>query len=190
MGANPAITVEQYLVMDDAAERPSEYHDGELFPIVDATPTHSRLAFNLGLVLGSRLRKGCAGMMAPRVRATATRFVYPDAAIVCGQPDLASGSLTNPRAIIEILSPSTEGYDTGGKFKLYQLLPSFEEYLLIAQDQPRIDLYRRHSPNHWSLEIIQGSLDQTVFLGVAETAFSLADLYAGVSFDAAAVYQS
>ena len=182
MGANPvsALTVEQYLVVDEAAERKCEYHDGELFPVVDATPAHSRLAFNLGVVLGSRLRNGCAGMIAQRVRAGATRFVYPDAVIVCGEPQIAYDSLTNPRTIIEILSPSTEDFDAGAKFKLYQLLPSFEEYVLIAQDQPRIDLFRKQSPNHWSLEIIQG-LDQPVLLEVAESAFSLADLYAGVT---------
>ena len=119
-------------------------------------------------------------MIEPRVRASATRFVYPDAAFVFDKPELSSESIANPRAIIEILSPSTEDYDAGAKFKLYQLLPSFEEYLLIAQDQPRIDLFRKQSPNHWSLEIVQG-LDRTVLLGT-ETAFSLADLYAGVTF--------
>ncbi len=183
MGANPssAVTIEQYLIQDEAAERKSEFHDGELFPIVDATPAHSTLAFNLGAILHSRLRMGCIGMNAPRVRATATRFIYPDAVIVCGEPQISADSLTNPRTIIEILSPSTEGYDASGKFKLYQLLPSFDEYLLIAQDQPRIDLFRKQSPNHWSLKIIQG-LDQTVLLGVADTAFALADLYAGVTF--------
>lgn len=182
MGANPlfAVTVEQYLCLDEAAERKSEYHDGELFPIVDATPAHSRLAFNIAAILHGRLKKGCAGLIAPRVRVSLTRFVYPDAAIVGGEAQLSADSLTNPRTVIEILSPSTEGFDAGGKFKLYQLLPSFEEYLLIAQDQPRVDLFRKQSPNHWSLEIVQG-LDQTVLLGVAESALSLAGLYAGVT---------
>ena len=182
MGAYPhsAVTVEQYLRLDEAAGRKSEYHDGELFPIVDATPSHSTLAFNVAAILHSRLKKGCAGMIAPRVCASPTLFVYPDAAIICGDAQLTADSLTNPRTVIDILSPCTEGFDAGGKFKLYQLLPSFEEYLLIAQDQPRVDLFRKQSPNHWSLEIIQG-LDQTVLLGVAENAFSLADLYAGVT---------
>ena len=119
-------------------------------------------------------------MSAPRVRASPMRFVYPDAAIICGEAQLSADSLTNPRTVMEILWPSTEGFDAGGKFKLYQLLPSFEEYLLIAQDQPRVDLFRKQSPNHWSLEIVQG-LDRTILLGVAESAFSLADLYAGVT---------
>ena len=182
MGANAlsAVTVEQYLRLDEAAERKSEYHDGELFPIVDATPSHSTLGFNIAALLHRRLKKGCAGMIAPRVCVSPTRFVYPDAAIVCGEAQLFADSLTNPRTVIEILSPSTEGFDASGKFKLYQLLPSFEEYLLIAQDQPRVDLFRKQSPNHWSLEIVQG-LDQTVLLGVAESDFPLAALYAGVT---------
>ncbi len=148
MGANPlfAVTVEQYLCLDEAAERKSEYHDGELFPIVDATPAHSRLAFNIAAILHGRLKKGCAGMIAPRVRVSLTRFVYPDAAIVGGEAQLSADSLANPRTVIEILSPLTEGFDAGGKFKLYQLLPSFEEYLLIAQDQPRVELFRKQSP--------------------------------------------
>jgi len=183
MGANPltAITVEQYLALEETAERGSEFHDGEIFPMVDATPAHSKLAFNFGVLAGNRLRKGCGGLTAPRVRVSASRFVYPDAVIVCGKPEFLQDSLTNPRTIIEILSPSTGDYDAGAKFKHYQLLPSFDEYVLISQDQPRIDLFRKQSPNHWSLEIIQG-LDGIIRLAVAETAFSLADLYADVSF--------
>ncbi|MBY0506674.1 MAG: Uma2 family endonuclease [Bryobacteraceae bacterium] len=182
MGANPvsAITVEQYLAIDEAAERKSEYHDGELFTVVDATPAHGILAFNLGGILHGRVKNGCRGIIAPRVRVSPTRFVYPDAVIVCGEPQILSDSLTNPRTIIEILSPSTENYDAGTKFRLFQQLASFDEYVLIAQDQPRVDLFRRESPNHWSLEILQG-LDQPVLLGVAESAFSLAELYAGIT---------
>jgi len=183
MRANPisAITVDQYLQNDDTAERKSEYHDGQLLPLPSASEPHSRLGFNLGAVLHSRLKKGCAGMTAPRVRISPSRFVYPDAIVVCGETQFSADSITNPRAVMEILSPSTEGFDAGGKFKLYQLLPSFEEYLLIAQDQPRVDLFRKQSPNQWSLEIIHG-LDKTVLLGVAGSAFPLATLYAGVPF--------
>ncbi|MBS1826336.1 MAG: Uma2 family endonuclease [Acidobacteria bacterium] len=89
-----------------------------------------------------------------RVRISATQYVQPDLIVICGQPaftDETDPSLTNPSVIIEILSPSTAGYDYSGKFQLYRQLPSFEEYLLVAQDQSRIGVFRRMNDGRWLL---------------------------------------
>jgi Uma2 family endonuclease len=71
----------------------------------------------------------------------------PDAIVLCGETQFSGDSITNPRAVIEILSPSTEGFDAGGKFKLYQLLPSFKEYLLIAQAPRSVNPCFHFSPS-------------------------------------------
>jgi len=51
--------------------------------------------------------------------------------------------------IIEVLSPSTEGYDKGNKFTQYQSLPSFKEYVLIRQDKAEVQTSFREEINLW-----------------------------------------
>jgi Uma2 family endonuclease len=110
--------VEEYLAIDRAAEIPSEYHDGEMFPIEAVSWEYSLISVNIGRVLAERLDKTpCRVAGGPlRVRATPTRFVLPDLMVVCGKPVLTDehqDTLTNPKVIVEILSPSTADYDYG-----------------------------------------------------------------------------
>src|SRR5437868_4498366 len=88
-------------------------------------------------------------------------YTYPDVVAVCGEPafeDEQVDTLLNPTAIIEVLSPSTEAYDRGEKFIHYRRLDSLQEYVLVAQDKPRLEHYARHSddPNRWVLTEVSG----------------------------------
>jgi len=78
--------------------------------------------------------------------------------------------------IVEILSPSTADCDYGGKFALYRGLPSFEEYLLIAQDEPRIEVFRKMPDDRWVLSSYVG-LDATVRVESLEIDLPLAEIY-------------
>ncbi|MBS1824731.1 MAG: Uma2 family endonuclease [Acidobacteria bacterium] len=177
----PRLTVDDYLAADATSETPLEFHDGEIFPMVDASLPHAMLLTSLGGCIVPRLAgTPCRGASLARVRVTASKYVYPDFLIICGQPILASDSdpsLTNPKIIFEILSPSTEGYDYNGKFKLYRQLPSVEEYVLIAQDQPRVEVFRRMPENKWVLSTYEGREAQALLESIPLT-LPLAELYA------------
>ena len=176
-------------MLDEAAERGSEYHDGELFAIVDASFNHAVLGAKLGSAFSTRLRDStCLGLQAPRVRTSSTQYVYPDFAVVCGKPQFSIGhgeTLENPKVIVEILSPSTADFDHGGKFELYRNLPSFEEYLLVSQDEPRVEIFRKKSPSSWSMNIVRG-LEETVHVTSLGIEFPFNELYEGVNFAASA----
>ncbi len=170
--------------MDRNAELKSEYHDGEVFPIEGVTLGHGMIASGTAWSLRSRLGgTPCRVASSPvRVKVSPTKFVYPDLLVFCGKPllmDDRSDTITNPKVIIEILSPSTEGYDYRKKFSLYRLLPSFEEYVLIAQDEPRIDVFRKAPNDEWILATYQGS-DSIAKLQSLGIELPLAELYAGV----------
>lgn len=157
----PKLSVEEYLAIDRASEIRNEYHDGEIFPVVAATWEHARIAVNVGRRLAERLDGGACHLAnsSLRIRVRPTKFVYPDFVVVCGKPvftDEAQDTIINPKVILEILSPSTADYDYGGKFALYRGLPSFEEYVLIAQDEPRIEVFRKASDDRWILTIYKG----------------------------------
>ena len=93
-----------------------------------------------------------------RIKVAATgRYVYPDVSVVCGRPefeDETRDTLLNPMVIVEVLSSSTEAYDRGDKFAQYQTIPSFQEYVLVSQKQPRMEHYRRLPDSAWLLRIL------------------------------------
>lgn len=79
---------------------------------------------------------------------------YPDASVVCGRletaPDDPNAAL-NPTLLVEVLSESTEAYDRGAKAAHYRRIPSLKEYVFVAQDEPRIEVYRRNDRGGWKL---------------------------------------
>ena len=179
------ITVEEYFAMDEASEIPLEYHDGEIFPVVEATLQHARIHMNAGICVETRLKGSpCFATINPRVRTTPRNYVVPDIAVVCGGFIRAAESkdvCINPKVIVEIQSPSTADYDRGGKFDLYCELPTFTEYVLIAQDKPKIDVFFKASDVKWILSKSEGleSLVKIESLGIEIPA---AEFYAGIEF--------
>ena len=182
--ATHRLTVKEYLELDRAAELKSEYHDGEVFPIAAVSFNHAQLVVRASVALHSRIRPGACtiGSSPIRVRVSPSRYLYPDLVVVCGKPQFTDeqvDTLTNPKVIVEILSPSTADYDQGGKFDLYRQLASFEEYVLISQDQSRVMVYRKQSSTKWTLDIITG-FDSIVKLDSIQVEFPLSELYEGI----------
>ncbi len=62
----------------------------------------------------------------------------------------ARDGIRSPRLIVEVLSPTTAGFDYGQKFRYYRSLPSFQEYVLIDSESISVDCYRR-SDHQWQL---------------------------------------
>ncbi|MBM3736815.1 MAG: Uma2 family endonuclease [Acidobacteria bacterium] len=177
------LTAAEYLALDREAEHKSEFHDGEIFPVVAASWEHSQIVIQMGWRLAERLAgTPCRAGSAVRVRVTPTKYVYPDIAVICGKAALTDetrDTLTNPKVIVEVLSPSTEDYDRGGKFVLYRGLPSFEEYVLVAQDAPRIEVFHRTPEGNWLLRIFDG-LDAEVRLESLGISIPLSEIYSGI----------
>jgi Uma2 family endonuclease len=188
MGAAPVLklTVEEFLELDRKAEVPSEYHDGEMFPVEASTLNHAIIALNLGSMLKQQLGKTpCrAAGSSVHVRVSPTQYLIPDLLVVCGKPALTDHHrdvLTNPKVVAEILSPSTADYDYGEKFRLYRLLESLKEYILVAQDSPRVEVFRQTPDSRWILTSYEG-LDATVRIETLEIAIPMSEIYGGVDW--------
>ena len=151
------LTPEQYLEIELKAEYKSEYYNGEMFAMAGASERHITLAYNLYGLTQQYLRgKKCRGFTSDlRVLVSGSGlYTYPDFTATCDEPkfsDTISYTLLNPTLIAEILSPSTEDYDRGRKNKLYRTIPSLQEYLIISQERPECELYRRQADGTWSL---------------------------------------
>jgi Uma2 family endonuclease len=142
------LTPEEYLAIERKAEYKSEYYDGVMYAMAGARAAQDLIAGNTHGELrnGFRSRPCRAHTSDMRVRTFARHYIYPDTSALSGEPrflDDGVDTLLNPSLIVEVLSPSTEAYDRGRKFELYQSIPSFREYLLLASDRVHADLYVR-----------------------------------------------
>jgi Uma2 family endonuclease len=188
MGAfpQPKVSVDEYFRMDRVSEVPLEFHDGDVFPISSVSFAHGVIAANLSRALGNRLTGiPCRTLIQVRVRASASNYVRPDVAVVCGEPQLTDSSretLVNPKIVFEILSPSTADYDYGGKFALYRKVRSIEEYVLISQYVPVVEIFRRQPDESWTLHSID-KLDGSVELGSLQITLPLAEIYQGLTLN-------
>ncbi len=147
----PRLTAEDYLAIERSAEFKSEFFDGEIFAMSGASEPHNIIVTNTIIELGNQLKKRPCKLYANdmRVKVDPTGlYTYPDLVVMCGKAqfdDTHFDTLLNPTLIIEVLSDSTEAYDRGRKFEHYRKLESLEEYVLIAQNHPHIESYRRQS---------------------------------------------
>ena len=187
MSANPVphVTPEQYLAADREAEFNSEYFDGQMYPMSAVSLRHSRLVSRIDVGLHQALsERRCSAYIAPRVRATRSSYMYPDIAVVCGQPLVADDQndiLLNPTVIVEVLSPSTEGHDRGLKFHRYGRIESLKEYVLVSQDMPRVEVFRRRDEGDWLFSEYFG-LNAVCRLESLGCAIPLAGIFDGIEF--------
>ena len=113
-------------------------------------------------------------------------YSYTDTAVICGQPVLSEldglgKTFTNPRLVVEILSPSTERYDRTRKFDRYRELEAFQEYVLVEQDAPRAETRYRHPDGTWRLDFALG-LESTIVLPSLSISIPLAEIYSAMEF--------
>jgi Uma2 family endonuclease len=77
--------------------------------------------------------------------------------------------------------PSSPDFDRGAKFEQYKSIPSFEEYLLVAQDRPHLTRHSRLDDGSWN-ETLVDSLDASVQLKPAGFELQMREIYDGVTF--------
>src|SRR5690242_16583587 len=107
------MTPQEYLAFERAAELKHEYADGEIFAMSGGTMEHSNVAANLIGELRNLLRGGGCRVLTSdmRVKTPSGRYLYPDGSVCCGRPEYEDDTrdvLLNPRAVIEVLSDSSE----------------------------------------------------------------------------------
>lgn len=90
-------------------------------------------------------------------------------------------ALINPVLLVEVLSPTTSGYDYSRKFDLYRTIESFREYLLVFQDEPRADLFSRQDDGSRVLRVYMG-LDAVVPVPSLNLSLTLGEIYTDVPF--------
>jgi Uma2 family endonuclease len=160
MIANPqarGFTPDEYLAWEREQPIRHEYIDAEVYAMTGGTLPHNDIAVNLTTILRTTLRgTGCKVRMSDaKVRVSAQGpYFYPDVVVSCDERDRrAVEAIQYPKLIVEVLSPSTAGFDRGDKFKFYRRIPTLEEYVLIDSEKVGIDCYRKTSGGKWELTV-------------------------------------
>lgn len=155
--ASPYVALEDYFeaeVESPATAPRREWCDGVVYAMSRGSPEHGRLTSSMTIALGTTLPGDCWIYSSDTMLyiPTATLATYADASVVCGPLETVTvrkdgrslgQAITNPIIIVEVLSESTERYDRDGKFKAYKQIASLREYVLVSQQEPRIEVFRR-----------------------------------------------
>ena len=150
------ISEKEYYALEERAEIKHDYLDGEIFDMSDGSPDHALLVLNVGAAIAARLHgHPCyATSSEQRIKIEHTGLItYPDVAIVCppARYDPAnSHTLLNPRAVVEVLSRTTEDYDQRIKIEHYSSVESLTHYILVRQDRVEVVRYERETGGKWS----------------------------------------
>jgi Uma2 family endonuclease len=177
-------SLDEYRAIEEKTEGRSEYRDGEIVPMPGGSLNHSRIGRNILANLTFLLRDTPFEVINNDLRLWIPehrRGVYPDVMVFEGEPQLNDHRLDevlNPILIVEVLSPSTADYDRENKFRMYRSLPSFREYLLVAQDEPFVEKYSKQNQG-WLLNDFY-DLERSIFLESVKIELAMTEIYHGV----------
>jgi Uma2 family endonuclease len=177
------LTVEDYLKTEQDGEIRHEYLGGQIFAMAGASEAHNLIAGNIFALLRSHLRgSSCRAFVSDMKVKVKTQqadiFYYPDLLVTCDSNDNKKYFKTNPNLIVEVLSNSTETTDKREKRVNYQNIENLQEYVLVSQDEIRVEIYRKDSNGNWTVETL--GKDDNLQLNSVGLTLTMADIYEDV----------
>ena len=145
-----------------------------------ASSNHDRTVVNAIIALGHRLRgKQCRPTTDDiAVNIPSGGYRRPDVTVECGKPGPRDTTAAEPRVVIEVLSPSTMGFDRFRKLEEYKTVPAIRVVLIVDTEKPQVVVHRRVG-DRWTFEAIEG-LTATIRLPEIDADLPLTELYDGV----------
>jgi Uma2 family endonuclease len=179
---SPLLTADEYLEFEQTADVRHEFVAGTLYAMAGPSKRHNRIAVNLIAAFHGHVRGGpCEAYMSDvKLRLKVGHddlFYYPDVMVACQREDASEYYLQLPKLIIEVLSPSTEKIDRREKALYYHQIATLEEYILIAQNRPHVEIQRR--ADDWQPTVVT-SLDATAEFRSIGLSLPLTQIYESV----------
>ncbi|MBE9128265.1 MULTISPECIES: Uma2 family endonuclease [unclassified Coleofasciculus] len=184
------LSLDEYRAMEETHPERHEYRNGEIIKMSGGSEVHSAIASNLLIYLGFLLRDTDFRLYNSDLRVWIPEYqcgTYTDLMVVNGFPEFngeRNDEILNPLLIVEVLSPSTEAYDRGEKFRKYRSLASFREYLLVSQTEPYIEQYHNLEPSsndRWLWQVYS-NLEQAIILHSLNVEVPLIEIYRRINF--------
>jgi Uma2 family endonuclease len=176
---DPMLTPEAYLLSenDNNTGTRHEYVNGLIYAMTGASRDHNRISGRLFVRLsqhlqGTRCEPFQSDMKVKIKRGNDVRFYYPDVQVTC-EEEADRYYNEQPYLIVEVLSDSTQRTDRTEKLIAYQTIERLQEYVLLSQDSPYLELYRRRTD--WQRESF--SEKQSVTLESIDLTLVVEELY-------------
>lgn len=188
LAAESLMTVDEYLAFERESEQRHEFVGGAVVAMGGGSRAHNRIAVNILSSLHAQTRRSgrCRPYMADmRLRvADSGLCTYPDLFVTCGDERTEEDGLVlvDATLIVEVLSPTTEGYDRGEKWARYRRLESLRDYLLVAQDRAQVERFSFAQKGEWTFTET-ADLDMVLDLASIGCRLGLSDIYADVFTD-------
>jgi len=180
-------SLEEYWDIEGSTENKNEYYNGQLVTMQGASLNHNKILSNLHTVLSIKLRdKGCM-MYLNDLRlsiSSANAYVYPDAMIICGEPELTEDkfdTVKNPEVVFEVISKSSEANDRRKFFYFMQMVSVRQIIMINSYDQVKVEVGIKQDNGSWQITTYNSLEDGAKILVSGEQVF-LTDIYYNVSF--------
>lgn len=181
----PHLTPEEYFTWEEKQLEKHELIDGQVYAMTGGSVNHSRIAIRFATMVDTHLdASSCIiGNSDLRVNIVGTNnYTYPDISVTWDDRDQTTTQyITYPCLIIEVLSKTTEAYDRGGKFRMYQNNPVLKDYLLVSSTAMEIDLYHKNDAGQWM--IINYGEGDTIELKSINLSFPIEQIYRGLNLE-------
>ena len=178
---NPKMSIQEYLALEEKSAVKHEFAAGQVFAMAGASERHNRIAMNVAGHLHQATRRSECTTFISDMRVKIDQVIYyTDVMVACDAADRDPYLKTAPCLIVEVLSPATERIDRGEKLYNYRQIAELKAYVLISQNEIRVDVYR-HSGVQWLFESY-GLLSDTVYLDCPKTVLSLTEIYERIEF--------
>lgn len=181
-------TLEEYAEFEYNAERRHYFYNGIIAPMGYTSEIHGKIIANLM----QQIMNAIEGLAYEAYSESRLIYVpacnlnyYPDLVFVKGEEQFQQlkpkmKATLNPYALIEIISASTENKDRFDKWQCYREIPSLQQYFMISQTNPYIDIYNRMgNSNAWENTYVD-KFEQTI--RIAEFDILVEKIYKKVVF--------
>jgi Uma2 family endonuclease len=173
-------TIEDFLAWERAQDDRWELLDGLVLAMVGGTADHNTITLNVASALRAATRGGPCRVFAESMKlVTAVGVMYPDVVVTCTEVAPKADHVDDPVLIVEVLSRSTQEIDRGRKWLAYQQLASLRQYVLVSQDEARVDVFLRQARG-WSYDVLSG-LDAQIVIAHDGSRLPLAAVYESTS---------
>lgn len=181
------LSPQEYFEIEKRAIEKHEYFDGRMYAMAGASLEHNIIVSNLMRKISIFLDGKSCDLYGSDLRVTTPSFdsfMYPDFSIVCEDLKVKEDgfdSVINPSVIIEVMSPSTKGFDMAFKFHFYKQIPSLKEYILIDSTRYFVQVNKKQHDGSWTQSDTE-DIDSSFSNGTIGMGLPLKDVYRKVSF--------
>jgi Uma2 family endonuclease len=178
--AEKRMSLAAFLEWDDGTDARYELVDGRIVAMAPTIEAHGTIVANFARHIGNRLKAPCRVVVEAGITPAdrADTWYEADLVVTCAPPERGARAITEPRLIVEVLSPSTAAHDRGVKLTDYRRIASVEQILVVASEDRHVEVWRR-AADGWTVQDLIG--DAAILLAIDGQPLPLAAVYEGVA---------